>query len=118
MVTLRRMVVGVAMVMALAMIPLASVAQEKIEGKVLRTNLTACNPKPTGGGCEGSLTVEIKADGETQQVPIKVVAATLIRKGKDYLFLPATQGNSVVVSYVTEQGQKMATSIDIVETKR
>ena len=62
--------------------------------------------------------LEIKADGKTQQVPIKVVAATLIRKGKDYLLLPATQGNSVAVSYVTEQGQKVATSIDIVETKR
>jgi hypothetical protein len=91
-----------------------AVADEKLEGKVVGTNLTLCQPRPTGGGCAGTLTLEPKASGAAQQVVINVIADTIIRKGKDYLFLPATQGSMVVVSYVTDKGQKVAKSIDVV----
>ena len=93
-------------------------ANEKLEGKVIRTNLTMCNPKPTGGSCEGDLTLETTAGGAAQQVAIAVTADTIIRKGKDFTFLPATQGSSVAVDYVTEKGQKIAKSIDVIGAGR
>src|SRR6266851_8858676 len=73
-----------------------SAEDEKMEGKVVHTNLTLCHPRPTGGGCEGTLTLETKTGGTTQQVAIKVMADTIIKKGQDYLLLPQTQDNSVV----------------------
>jgi hypothetical protein len=107
----RRVVLLTAFAVMAAAATTVSIADEKIEGKVVLTNLTLCQPKPTGGGCEGTLTLETKADATAQQVAIKVTADTIIRKGQDYL---ATQGSSVVVSYVTEKGQKVAKSIDVV----
>src|SRR5712692_7650329 len=98
--------------------PAVSVAEEKVEGKVVHTNLTLCHPRPTGGGCEGTLTLETKAGGTAQQVVIKVIADTIIKKGQDHLLLPQTQDSSVVVIYVTEKGQKVAKSIDVVGTAR
>ena len=115
---IRKIVLGVVGIVALAM-PGVGAADEKLEGKVVRTNLTACNPRANGGGCEGTLTLETKTDGRAAQVPIKVVADTIIKKGTAPLFLPATQGSIVVVSYVTEQGgQKVAKSIDIIGAQR
>jgi len=32
-----------------------AVADEKLGGKVTQTNLTLCQPRPNGGGCEGTL---------------------------------------------------------------
>jgi hypothetical protein len=95
-----------------------SVADEKVEGNVISTNLTLCHPRPSGGGCEGTLTLQTKTGGTAQQVAIKVIADTIIKKDNDFLFLPATQGNAVVVSYVTEKGQKVAKSIDVVGPAR
>ena len=99
-------------------VPGVGFADEKLEGKVVSTNLTMCNPKPTGGGCQGDLTLETKSAGAAQQMAITVTADTIIRKGKDFTLLPATQGNSVVVNYVTEKGQKIAKSIDVVGIAR
>ena len=101
-----------------ALAPTASIADEKLEGKVVGTNLTFCQPRPNGGGCAGTLTLETKADGTAQKVAIKVVADTIIRKGNDYLLLPATQGNSVVVSFVTGKGEKVAKSVDVISAAR
>src|SRR5712692_883348 len=124
--TARRMVMGnfnrrvllTALVVMTATAPAVSVADEKIEGKVMGTNLTLCHPQPTGGGCEGTLTLETKTGGTAQQVAIKVIADTIIKKGQDHLLLPQTQDSSVVVIYVTEKGQKVAKSIDVVGTAR
>lgn len=91
-----------------------AVADEKLEGKVVATNLTLCSPRPTGGGCAGTLTLETKTSGATQSIVINVIQDTIIRKGSNYLFLPATQGNTVVVTYVTDKGQKVAKAIDVV----
>lgn len=104
--------------MGLGFQPAATHAQEKVEGKVTRTNLTLCQPKPTGGGCEGTLTLEARSDGKEQQVVIKVTFDTIIRKGQDYVLLPATRGSSVVVSYVTEKGERVAKTIDVVGATR
>lgn len=93
--------------------PNVAFAQEKVEGKVVQTNLTACAPRPTGGGCEGTLTLEPKTGGSAQAMAIKVTADTLIRKGEAFVFLPSTQGSSVVVNYVTQKGEKVAKSIDV-----
>lgn len=98
----------------LAAAPAASAADEKLEGKVVQTNLTLCHPRPTGGGCEGTLTLETRMGGSTQQVPIKVIADTIIKKGQNFLFLPQTENNSVVMTFVTEKGQKVAKTIDVV----
>ena len=117
-----RGVKGVVLITAFALMvavaPTVSLADEKLEGNVVGTNLTLCHPRPTGGGCEGNLTLETKAEGTAQRVTINVIADTIIRKGEDYLLLPATQGSSVVVSYVTEKGQKVARSIDVVGAAR
>lgn len=99
-------------------VPQPSVAEDKIEGKVVHTNLTLCHPKPGGGGCEGTLTLETTSAGSAQKIAIKVIADTIIKKGRDVLFLPATQGNSVVVTYTNQKGQKVAKSINVVETAR
>ncbi|MGQ0681462.1 hypothetical protein [Bradyrhizobium sp.] len=101
-----------AMIAGLA--PTMSVADEKVEGKVVSTNLTLCHPRPTGGGCEGILTLQTSAAGTTQPVSFKVIADTIIRRGQSYLVLPQTQDNSVVVTFVTEKGQKVARSIDVI----
>src|SRR5712692_6780074 len=99
---IKKGVLVIALVVMALVTPTASVADEKIEGKVMRTNLTLCHPRPTGGGCEGTLTLETKADGTAQQVAIKVIADTVIKKGQDYLLLPQTQDYSVIVTFVTE----------------
>ena len=103
-----------ALVLTTAAAPTVSVADEKIEGNVVQATLTLCHPRPTGGGCEGTLTLETKAGGSAQQVAIKVIEDTIIRKGQDYLYLPQTQGNSVVITYVAQKGEKVAKSIDVV----
>jgi hypothetical protein len=114
----KREVLMAAFAVILAGAPAVSLAADKIEGRVVHTNLTLCQPRPNGGGCESTLTLETTAGGTAQQVAIKVIADTIIRKGRDYLFLPATQGSSVAVSYVTDKGQKVATSIDVVGAAR
>ena len=115
---IKRRIFLTALVVMTAGAPALSVADEKLEGKVVQTNLTLCHPRPTGGGCEGTLTLETKAAGTAQQAAIKVVADTIIKKGQDYLLLPQTQDNSVIVTYVTEKGQKVAKSIEVVGTTR
>lgn len=112
---INRRVLLTGLVAITAAMPGVSVAAEKIEGKVIRTNLTLCQPRPTGGGCEGTLTLEITAEGKAQQLPIKVIADTIIKKGQDFQFLPQTQDKSVIVTYVTEKEQKVAKSIDVLD---
>lgn len=114
----KKAVLMTALAVMLGMVPMLSFADEKLEGKVVRAELTLCHPRPTGGGCEGILTLETKAAGSAQQVAIKVIADTIIRKGPDYLLLPATQGSLAVVTYITEKEQKIARSIDVVSAAR
>lgn len=88
----------------------AAAAQEKIEGKVLSTKLTARTFKP--GGCEGSMVMETGASGKPEQVTIKVPLGTMIKKDEEVIFLPALRGRTVSVTQVTEKGEKIARAID------
>jgi hypothetical protein len=107
-----------AFTVALLSLPAHSRAEEKMEGKVVRTSLTLCNPQPTGGGCEGTVILETSSGGQDQRISFKVTFDTKIRKGQDYTVLPATRGSSVVVSYITEKGEKVAKSIEVIGAAR
>lgn len=98
--------------------PTAGSADEKLEGNVVGTNLTLCHPRPGGGGCEGTLTLETKTAGATQRLELKVIADTIIKKDREATVLPATEGSAVLVSYVTEKGQRVAKSIDVIGPAR
>src|SRR5258708_36213375 len=78
----KKAVLMTAFVVVVAVVPTASFADERVEGKVVRAELTLCDPRPTGGGCQGTLTLETKADGAPQQVAITVIADTIISKGR------------------------------------
>lgn len=114
----RRDVLRAALAATVAGVPAGTYADEKLEGNVVHTNLTLCHPRPGGGGCEGTLTLETKTGGTAQQMLIKVIADTIIKRDQDALLLPATQGNAVVVSYVTDKGQKVAKSINVIGPAR
>ena len=59
-----------------------SFGQEKIEGKVVNTNLTACSVVPGKvGTCEGTLVLESKANGKAHQATFKVTRDTILKKG-------------------------------------
>ena len=73
--------------------------------------MTKCDMKP--GTCEGSLVLDTKEGGKPTQVTIKVPKGTTIKKGGDHLFLPGVNGQPVVISYVTEKGEKVAKSIEV-----
>jgi hypothetical protein len=113
----RKFMVVAAVGTAIGMTAFAGMAEEKIQGKVVRTKLTACQPRANGGGCEGTLTLETNVGGKAQQTPIKVTADTIIKRGKDFIFLPATQGSTVAVDYKVEKGEKAATMIDVVSAR-
>jgi hypothetical protein len=99
-----------AVILATAALPV--LAQERLEGVVLSTKLTACQFKP--GGCAGSLVLEVQRDGKAAQVAVKVPLGTPIRKGNEYAYLPSLRGNKVAVSQHDENGEKVAKSIDVV----
>ena len=105
----------IAFLLAIALFPSVGFSQEKAEGTVVSTKLTACQFKP--GGCEGYLTLEGKGAAKTE-LTIKVVFGTVIKKGNEYAYLPALRGKLVTVSYVTDKGEKLAKLIEVVEAKR
>jgi len=109
----RNTVLALAAAFVLGLAAGTAYAQEKLEGKVVSTKLTACDFKP--GGCEGSMVLEVEAGGKTEQATIKVQRGVLIKHGSENLFLPALRGSVVSVSYVTEKGEKVAKSIDVVK---
>jgi len=102
-------VAGLLMALVLLVAPSAAVAQDRIEGTVASATLTKCDMKP--GTCEGSLVLDTREGGKTTQVTIQVPKGTAIKKGGDHLFLPGVKGQPVVISYVTEKGERVARSI-------
>jgi len=115
----RRGVLLASLAAMVASVPNATHAEEKLEGNVVHTNLTLCHPRPGGGGCEGTLTLETKAAaGTAERVVIRVIADTIIKRDQDVLFLPATQGNAVLVTYSMEKGQKVAKAINVLGPAR
>ena len=107
---------SLAFVLVGAAFPSTAYAQEKTEGTVVSTKLISCEFKP--GGCEGSLVLETKGAGKSSQVSIKVPKGTLIKKGDETVYLPGLRGNLVSVTHVTEKGELVAKSIDVVQTAK
>ncbi len=89
-------------------------AQQKIEGTVVSTKLTACDMKP--GTCEGTMVLEGKG-AFAGEVTIKVPKGTQIKQGDGHLFLPGTKGRLVAITYVEDKGEKVAKSIEVKPAK-
>jgi hypothetical protein len=89
--------------------PAVEAAEERVEGTVVSTTLTACDFKP--GTCEGSLVLDTK--GKDGQVTVKVPKGTQIKKGNDHMFLPGLQGSQVTIAYVNDKGARVAKSIEV-----
>jgi hypothetical protein len=93
--------------------PSLEAAEERIEGTVVSTVMTACGMKP--GTCEGSLVLDTK--GKDGQVTVKVPNGTQIKKGDGHLFLPGLKGSQVRIAYVSDKGERVAKSIDVKSPK-
>ncbi len=94
--------------------PVVVAAEERIEGTVISTTLTACDFKP--GTCEGSLVLDTK--GQDGQVTVKVPKGTQIKKGNNHVLLPGLKGSQVTIAYVNDKGARVATSIEVKLAKR
>jgi hypothetical protein len=88
-------------------------SQERLEGVVISTKLTACKFQP--GGCAGDLMLEIKKNGKTIEVPVKVPLGTLIKKGDEIAYLPSLRGNPVAIIHAEQNGEKIAKSINVIK---
>ena len=106
---------GLLVAFVLLGVPSGAAAQDRIEGTVASTTLTKCDMKP--GTCEGSLVLDTREGGKPTQVTIKVPKGTTIKKGPDHLFLPGVKGQPVVVSVVTEKGERVVKSIEVKTSK-
>ena len=87
--------------------------QERVEGVVVSTKLTRCSFKP--GGCEGHLVLETPRGDTKEQLTIQVPLGTQIKKGTEDIFLPALRGNLVAVTHVSDNGEKVAKSIEVIQ---
>ena len=97
---------------AVAISFLPSVAQEKVEGTVVKTNLTACSVVPGKvGTCEGTLVLESKQDGKPHHSTVKVTRDTVLKKGDEKVFLFQLQGALVTVTFTEGKGEKAAQSV-------
>src|SRR5918992_4022881 len=75
-----------------------SPAQEKVEGTVVKTNLTSCSVVPGRvGTCEGTLILESKKEGKPYQTTVQVTRDTVLKKGDEKVFLFQLQGAPVTV---------------------
>ncbi len=87
--------------------------QERVEGLVVSTKLTRCSFKP--GGCEGNLVLETPRGDTKERLTIKVPLGTQIKKGTEDIFLPALRGDLVAVTHVSDKGEKVAKSIEVIK---
>ena len=90
--------------------------QERVEGVVVSTKLTKCSFKP--GGCEGNLVLETSRGDKKEQLTIKVPLGTQIKKGNEDIYLPALRGNLVAVTQVSDNGAKVARSIEVIKPSK
>lgn len=107
-------VAGLALSLGLVLIHSpASFAQERIEGKVLRTKTTHCDMNVKSGGCAGTLTMERKVDGKTEELTFNVPLGTPIARGGETAYLPALRGKTVTVTHVSEKNERVAKAIEV-----
>jgi len=55
------------------------------------------------------------ARGTKEQLTIKVPLGTQIKRGTEDIFLPALRGNLVAVTHVSDNGEKVARSIEVLK---
>jgi hypothetical protein len=99
--------------LALAMQAPVALGQERIDGTVLRTKTTHCDMNAKSGGCAGTLTMERKADGKTEQLTFNVPLGTPITRAGETAYLPALRGKTVSVTHVTEKNERVAKAIEV-----
>jgi len=91
--------------------PLA-LGQETIEGKVVKTNLTACSVVPGKvGTCEGTLILERMSNGKPSQMTVKITRDTMLKKGDEKVFLFQLQDAPATVTFSQDKGEKVAQSV-------
>lgn len=93
--------------------PQVAFAQERIEGKVVGTKLTHCDMNVKIGGCAGTLTMERKADGKSEEINVDVPLGTPITRGSETMYLPALRGKTAVVTHIMEKNARVAKSIEV-----
>lgn len=90
----------------------AGFAEERLEGTVVKTHLTACSTVPGKvGTCEGTLDLEPQVGEKAERVTVQITRDTVLKKGEQKAFLFQLEGSHAVVTYITEGAQKMATSV-------
>ncbi len=107
---------SIRLVMALMLMLTASTpfafSQEKVDGKVIKTNLTACSVVPGKvGTCEGTLILENMKDGKPNQMTVKVTRDTALKKGDEKVFLFQLQDAPVTVTFSETKNEKVAQSV-------
>lgn len=98
--------------MLLLTAPAPAAAEQRVEGRVLRTKITICELKPRG--CAGFMVLETHHQRESDEVTIQVPLGVPIRNEDIYVYLPALDGSVVSVTYVTERGVIIARSIEVI----
>lgn len=91
----------------------AAFAQEKIEGKVVGTNLTSCDMNVKIGGCAGTMKLERKTGEKTEELSINVPLGTPITRGTETVYLPALRGKTVIVTQVMGKNERVAKAIEL-----
>ena len=87
----------------------AAFTEERLEGQVVKTHLTACSTVPGKvGTCEGTLEVEPQTGG---RVTVQITRDTLLKKGDTKAFLFQLEGSHVAVAYLNQGDQKVASSV-------
>ena len=90
----------------------ASFAEERLEGQVVKTHLTACSTVPGKvGTCEGTLELEHQVGGRPERATVQITRDTVLKKGEQKAFLFQLEGSHAAVAYVNAGDQKVATSV-------
>ncbi len=87
-------------------------AEEQLEGKVVKTHLTACSTVPGKvGTCEGTLELEHQVGEKAERVTVQITRDTVLKQGKQKAFLFQLEGSRAAIAYIKEGDQKVATSV-------
>ncbi|HEV8553208.1 MAG TPA: hypothetical protein VGR65_07465 [Casimicrobiaceae bacterium] len=91
----------------------AAFSQQRIEGKVVGTQLTHCAMDGKIGGCAGTLKLEHKTGDKTEELAFTVPLGTPITRGTEVVYLPALRGKTVVITQAVEKNERVAKAIEL-----